>query len=84
MNARDCGGNTALIWASLKGHEGCVQALLDLGADVEVTSDMRAEGETALMCASRKTKSHRRRSLMVSEIGTSVTKIGNTINETSA
>ena len=54
VNARDCGGNTALIWASLKGHEGCVQALLDLGADVEVTSDMRAEGETALICASRK------------------------------
>ena len=54
VNARDCGGNTALIWGSLKGHEGCVQALLDLGADVEVTSDMRAEGETALICASRK------------------------------
>ena len=45
----DDNGNTDLILASVEGHESCVQALLDAGANTDATDN---NGNTALMRAS--------------------------------
>jgi ankyrin repeat protein len=37
--AKNIGGNTALISAAENGHVGCVRALMDAGADQEVKND---------------------------------------------
>jgi uncharacterized protein len=50
-NAKDNGGNTALMWASLKGHREIEQVLLDKGADVNAKAN---DGTTALMLATEK------------------------------
>ena len=42
-------GDTSLMYATMKGHESCVQALLVAGADVEAKDN---EGHTALIRAS--------------------------------
>ncbi len=44
----DGGGNTALHWAALNGHQGGVELLLDCCCDVSVKN---AEGETAMSLA---------------------------------
>jgi ankyrin repeat protein len=36
LDEPDLTGMTALHWASLRGHEGCVRLLLDKGADVDI------------------------------------------------
>ncbi len=35
-------GNTALIWAAMRGHADCARLLLDAGADTEVKDNVRA------------------------------------------
>ena len=46
VDARDCVGNTALIWSSDRGHTGTVRLLLARGARQELQSDR--SGNTAL------------------------------------
>lgn len=48
INARDQGGRTFLIWASMGGHERIARILIDAGADVHAKD---AKGATALMLA---------------------------------
>ena len=49
VNAKNNNGETALMWASYKGHAEVVEALLAARADVNAKTD---DGETALMLAS--------------------------------
>lgn len=48
INARDQGGRTFLIWASMGGHDRIARILIDAGADVHAKD---AKGTTALMLA---------------------------------
>ena len=50
-DAKGNGGNTALMYASMFGHESCVRALLEAGADKEAKDK---DGKTALMHASER------------------------------
>ena len=50
LEKKDSDGRTALIWASLEGHEKIANMLLDQGADVHA----RNEIDTALIAASRR------------------------------
>ena len=47
-DAKNNDGGTALIYASINGHESCVRALLDAGADKDAKHN---DGQTALMFA---------------------------------
>ena len=57
INLTDWQGNTALIYASLKGHLNCVQVLIQHGADLDVQNEYHpsfCHQQTALMLASSK------------------------------
>lgn len=52
INARDQGGRTFLIWASMGGHDRIARILIDAGADVNATSS--GHEITSLLAASAK------------------------------
>lgn len=51
VNTQEQGGRTALIWACLKGHTGCVKLLLEAGADVNLADGDEDSGGTPLSWA---------------------------------
>ncbi len=48
INKKDVDGKTAVYYASEKGHNACLQLLIDYGADLNVQDDL---GNTPLMRA---------------------------------
>ena len=54
INARGIHGNTALIMAALKGNIAFVKALVEAGADLNVSADIEGENSTALVIAEKK------------------------------
>ena len=54
INARGTHGNTALIMATLKGNMAFVKALVEAGADLNVSADTEGKGSTALSIAEKK------------------------------
>ena len=43
-------GNTPLMWASSKGHDGCVQLLLDRGAQIDHQNKVSAFRDQPGVC----------------------------------